>query len=66
MENNEKIHIAMNEVIQCRFCSWRSAERFECTREERRIIKPNELPTPSWCPLRGTNDTHGTDNIKEH
>jgi len=66
MENNEKIHMAMNEVIQCRFCSRRSAERFECMCGERRIIKPNELPTPSWCPLRGTNDTHGTDNIKEH
>ena len=30
-------------LIQCRFCSWRAAERFECTNKERRVINDSDL-----------------------
>jgi hypothetical protein len=60
MEHAKEIQVAANDLIQCQFCSWRTAERFECTYEERRVIKLNELPAPSWCPL------HAKNNLKSH
>ena len=57
-------HTTQNNVILCRFCSWRAAERFECTGKERRIIEDSDLPTPLWCPLRENPDKHESVKLK--
>jgi len=55
MEHNKGLQTAVDNLVTCQFCSWRTAERYECTYREHRIIKQTELPTPPWCPLRVKN-----------
>jgi len=57
-------HTTENNLIQCRFCSWRANESFECNRKERRVINDSDLPTPSWCPLRENPDKHEITKLK--
>jgi hypothetical protein len=66
MEHIEEFQTAREDLVRCQFCSWRAAERYECTCKEHRIIKQTELPIPPWCPLRVINDTYGTSDRKTH
>jgi hypothetical protein len=65
MEHNKGLQTDVDNLVACQFCSWRTAERYECTCEEHRIIRPNELPTPLWCPLRVINHAYGKSNHKK-
>jgi hypothetical protein len=66
MEHIKGFQTERHGFVACQFCSWRAAERYECTCKESRIIKQTELPTPTWCPLRVINDIHGTSDRKTH
>jgi len=52
MEHIKGFQTARGDLVACQFCSWRTAERYECTYKEHRAIKHTELPIPLWCPLR--------------